>query len=153
MGLVKIHFSLLQGYGVMALGICWVPGWLFCWWRLGDICALLCAGCIFRTLFKKSGNKASARRSTGVMGERSHIRVFLACACFRAYCVNEAVFSFVWLIFFFYFSQNLKGVKNLLLSHPPQIAQKEKKSGLCLINISEPFEYRHDERAILNLNF
>lgn len=78
MGLVKIHFSLLQGYGVMALGICWVPVWLFCRWRLGDICAPLHAGCIFRTLFKKSGNKGSTGRSTGVMSERSHIRVFLA---------------------------------------------------------------------------
>lgn len=78
MGLVKIHFSLLQGYDVMALGICLVPGWLFCWWRLGDICAPQRAGCIFRALFKKSGNKGSAGRSTEVMGERSVIRVFLA---------------------------------------------------------------------------
>lgn len=102
MGLVKIHFSLLQGYGVMALGICCVPGWLFCRWRLRDICASLRAGCIFRTLFKKSGNKGSTGRSTGVMGERPRIRLPGECVSFKGYCIDVAVFLFV---LFFSFSR------------------------------------------------
>lgn len=68
------------------------------------IYVLRCAPDVYSEPFlRNQETKASAGRSTGVMGERSHIRVFLACVCFRGYCVNEAVFSFVWLIFFFLF--------------------------------------------------
>lgn len=63
-------------------------------WRLGDICALLYARCIFRTLFKKSGNKESAGRSRGVACKRSHICVFLEYVCFRG-CIFWMVLSYI----------------------------------------------------------
>lgn len=140
-------------------------------WRLGDICALLYARCIFRTLFKKSGNKESAGRSRGVTCKRSHICVFLEYVCFRG-CIFWMLLSYIttlrvpgWVrgvypsYFLLIFSEPLS-VKHaphfLPLFHrlnPKKNTGWKKKSGLCPINISETFEYRHNEHAVLNLNF
>lgn len=84
------------------------------------------------------------------MGRRSHICVFPV----SLDASREFLCTFFHLADFFLLPEPLRCEKSSTFPSSPELQKREKKkSGLRLINISEPFEYRHDKRAILNLNF